>query len=334
MISFNQSPETFFVEEIPAFEGEQGGEHLYVTFRRKNLSTPFVSGELRKILKIREEEIGCAGNKDKLSTSVQTFSLPARLEAKIMKAFSSIGAEVLSASRQPVKLRMGELLGNRFIIFLDHDRDGDIRELNAGLDIMEREGLPNFFGPQRLSDNDSFDAGKRIFLNQAPKGGSRRRRFFVSVFQSRIFNSWLEGRIRAGIYPMPIDGDVLLDPASEREFHFREMSGELAGRLDSLEVHFTGPMIGAKMMFPKGRSLEIEKETVESYGVPFPSILRSRVPGTRRAARIRVSDLRVEELDNSRLALSFSLPKGSYATTLLKQCGVRLLQEEKHSAGK
>ena len=334
MISFNQSPETFFVEEIPVFEEDGGGEHLYVTFRRKGLSTPFLAEELRKILKIREEEIGFAGNKDKLSTSVQTFSLPARLEAKILSAFGSLGAEVLSAFRQPAKLRMGELLGNRFIIFLDHDRDGDTLDLRAGLDILEREGMPNFFGPQRLSDEDSFVAGKRIFLNQAPKGGSRRRRFFVSVFQSRIFNSYLEGRIEAGLYPVPVEGDVLLDPGSEREFHFREMTEELTGKLDSLDVHFTGPMIGARMIIPRGLSLEIDKEAVEKFGVPFASLIRSRVPGTRRAARIRVSGLRMEQLEGSRLALSFSLPKGSYATTLLKHCGVRLLQEEKHSSGK
>jgi len=331
MISLSQSPDTFFVEEIPAFDHSPGGEHLYVTFRRKGLSTPFVAGELRKILKIREEEIGFAGNKDKLSTAVQTFSLPARLEEKVRTAFRSMGAEVLSESRQRVKLRMGELLGNRFIIFLDHDDDGDPDLLRSKLGEIETDGIPNFFGPQRLSDRDSFETGKRIFLNQAPKGGSRRRRFFVSVFQSRIFNSYLERRIAVGLYPMPVEGDVLLDPASEREFHLREMTDEIGQKLNSLDYHFTGPMIGAKMIIPNGRALEMEKETVEEFGIPFGSLIRSRVPGARRAARIRVSEPRMELLEGSRIALSFTLPKGSYATTLLKHCAVRLVQEERHS---
>lgn len=331
MISFSQSPDTFSVEEIQEFDGTSLGEHLYVTFRRRNLSTPFVAGELRKILKIREEEIGFAGNKDKLSTAVQTFSFPARLDGKIRAALASIGAEVLETRLQPRKLRMGELLGNRFIIFLDHDRESDPTELRGKLDVLIKDGVPNFFGPQRLSDSDSFEAGKRMFLNQAPKGGSRRQRFFVSVFQSRIFNSYLEKRIAGGLYPMPVEGDVLIDPASEREFHLREMTDDLEQKLRSLEVHFTGPMIGAKMIIPRGKALEMEKATVEEFGVPFPSLIRSRVPGTRRTARIKVSELRMEPLEDSRIALSFTLPKGSYATTLLKHCGVRLAQEEKHS---
>ena len=330
MITFNQSPETFFVEELQDLEGGRQGEHLYVTFRRKNLSTPFIAGEIRKILKIREEEIGYAGNKDKLSTATQAFSLPARLEEKIPNAFNSIGAEVISSSRQPVKLRMGELLGNRFIIFLDHDDESDFIGLRSKLSAVEKDGVPNFFGPQRLSDEDSFETGKKIFLNQAPKGGSRRRRFFVSVFQSHIFNSFLEKRIAAGLYPTPVEGDVMIDPASDREFHLREMTEEIEKKLFSLDYHFTGPMIGAKMIIPKGIALEMEKAVIEEFGFPFSSLIRSRVPGARRAARIKVTDLRIEQLEGNRIALSFTLPKGSYATTLLKHCGVRLTQEERH----
>jgi tRNA pseudouridine13 synthase len=330
MIEFSQTPETFFVEEIPSFEPESGGEHLYVTFKRKGLSTPFIVESLRRLLKIKEEEIGYAGHKDKLATAVQTFSLPRRLEAKILKAFESLNIEVLAASPNSCKLRMGELLGNRFRIILQYGSRDDFADLNRAIEGIRTRGLANFFGPQRLSDKESFETGRQLFLNQLGKGGTRKRRFFVSIFQSHIFNAYLKKRIDASLYPDPIDGDVLLDPASEREFFFAEMNEELEKRLASLEIHFTGPIIGSKMRLPKGMPLDLEKEAVREFGVPFESIIHARAPGGRRAARIKVDGLQTDTFEDNYIALSFSLPKGSYATTLLKECGIMLTQEEKH----
>jgi tRNA pseudouridine13 synthase len=330
MILFSQNPDTFSVEEISALEPETSGEHLYVTFRRKGLSTPFMAENLRRILKIKEEEIGYAGHKDKLSTAVQTFSLPRRLEEKIIRAFASLGAEIITSYPNTTKLRMGELLGNRFSILLSFEEPGDVDDLQTNLDRVKEIGLANFYGPQRLSDKDSFETGRKIFLNQLPKGGNRRRRFFVSVFQSHIFNFFLNKRIESGLYPGPLPGDLLLDPISDREFFFKEMTADLQKKLSSLEVHFTGPIIGSKMMLPRDKAFDFEKETIIEYGVPFETLIHARVPGARRAARIKVGDLRMDKIDQNRIALSFSLPKGSYATTLLKECGVRLMEEEKH----
>jgi len=327
MAKFIQSPETFFVEEINLFEPSNEGSHLFVTFSRKSMSTFFVANQLKKILKIKETEIGIAGNKDKLSTAIQTFSLPARLETKIIKAFEQIGAEILSCKLHNEKLRMGQILGNRFKVIFEVDSLKECEELNKKLKEIKEKGFPNFFGPQRVSDVNSIEEGKKLFLNKSLKKGDRRNRFTVSVFQSVIFNDYLKARIERNLYPEPIVGDVV---KIGDNFCVLKEKVETSDFIE--KIILTGPIIGSKMVLPFGESLVFEKSIVESFGISYEDIFLARAKGSRRCCVAKPKEIKLETISEKLLKLSFELPKGSYATTLLKHLGVELsLANEKDS---
>ncbi len=317
MIKFKQNSETFFVEEIPEVEIEGKGEHLFVTFKRKNLSTFYIASLLKKILKIDENEIGIAGNKDKLSTAIQTFSLPARLEPKIIKAFKSIGAEILSTKLHTEKLRMGRIAGNKFKVIVEGDSKDDLEKIKCGLKEVEEQGFPNFFGPQRVSDPSSFEEGKKLFLNKSIKKGRRKGRFMVSVFQSVIFNDYLKKRIERGFYPYPINGDVvrIKDKVVVLKDNLLEKNGEII---------ITGPIIGSKMTLPVEESFSVEKEVIESFGISFDEIFLSRAKGSRRDCISRPQETDVKSISEGKYEISFTLKSGSYATTLLKSIGITI----------
>lgn len=318
MAKFIQTPETFFVEEIPLAECCGFGNHLWVTFSRKSMSTFFIASKLKNILKIKETEIGIAGNKDKLATAIQTISLPSRLEPKIFNAFKSIGAEILSAKLHNEKLRMGQIAGNKFKILIDIFSREDYENISEKIDDAQKKGFPNFFGPQRVSDEHSIEEGKKIFLNKSSKNGNRKNRFLVSVFQSAVFNSYLKNRIKKQLYPNPIIGDIV--KIGEK---LVVLSDGLKNRGEwENEAILTGPIIGSKMILPLGDPLTLEKEAVEKYGIQFDEIFLSRARGSRRECCSKPKEIAIKIISEKKVELSFTLQKGSYATTLLKFIGV------------
>jgi tRNA pseudouridine13 synthase len=84
-------------------------------------------------------------------------------------------------------------------------------------------------------------------------------------------------------------------------------------------ISATGPMFGAKMRWPEGSPLEIEREVLGRW-IGDPSVLegvRHAGEGTRRALRMVVRDFALSTRDETVLVVSFTLPKGGYATTVL-----------------
>src|SRR5262249_39744804 len=65
------------------------------------------------------------------------------------------------AARHGNKLRLGHLKGNRFAIRVRDVNPTDVVKLRPMLDVIEKRGLPNFFGEQRFGrrgDNDKLGA--------------------------------------------------------------------------------------------------------------------------------------------------------------------------------
>ncbi len=91
-------------------------------------------------------------------------------------------------------------------------------------------------------------------------------------------------------------------------------------RIDNLQIHPTGPMFGNKMKAPQGEAAAMELEVLEKSGLGpsdfsrFPKLTR----GTRRSLRLVPQQLEVSE-DGSALLVSFSLPAGGYATSVLRE---------------
>jgi tRNA pseudouridine13 synthase len=84
------------------------------------------------------------------------------------------------------------------------------------------------------------------------------------------------------------------------------------------EITYTGPIYGARMRPATGEPGAIESDLLKSFELDLQAFARSRLDGSRRAARLFVDDLAVEA-EGSGLRLRFSLPKGAFATTLLRE---------------
>ncbi len=72
---FVASPETFVVEEIPAYQPSGEGEHTYLWIEKRGLTTPEAERRLGQALRVSARDIGHAGMKDRHATTRQYLSL-------------------------------------------------------------------------------------------------------------------------------------------------------------------------------------------------------------------------------------------------------------------
>jgi tRNA pseudouridine13 synthase len=100
-----------------------------------------------------------------------------------------------------------------------------------------------------------------------------------------------------------------------------EDAAEAQARAERFEISATGPMFGADMRWPNHEALAQEEALLEGSGLPRARLreLRNVAPGTRRVARIRPEDVNIALESSDCLRLDLTLPKGAYATVVLRE---------------
>jgi tRNA pseudouridine13 synthase len=313
-----REPEDFVVEELPAYLPSGQGEHLYVWVEKRGLNTHDAVTRLCERLGASREGAGYAGLKDKYAVTRQWLSFHTTATPSL-EELSSEGVRALEVGRHGNKLRTGHLRGNRFTIRLrDVPSEQDDR-VETVLARLAAQGLPNYYGPQRfgIEGRNLHGAWSWIVAGGRAPGKPFLRKLFVSTLQSALFNAWLAERITAGTFASVLAGDVLRKEDSGGVFTSADATLDQP-RVDSWEISATGPMFGAKMRSAESDALAIEAALLARFGVTQEQLARvSRAgEGTRRPLRARVSEI-AQRREGADLVLSFTLPKGSYATVLI-----------------
>ncbi len=334
---FNPSPRDFSVEEIPLYDFSGEGEHLIVKVRKKNLSTWELTDLLSNHLGIPRRQIGYAGLKDKHALTTQYLSLPASCEERL-EAFAHDGVTILERTRHANRLRIGHLKGNRFRLRFKKVLGVQKEKIDRVTEWIESYGMPNYFGLQRFGvEGNNWQEGQQIVQGKLRMRDRKMREFLVGSYQSKLFNDWLSRRIRIS---------RLLEEFSAAETERLESleEGALAGTKE--QSHFFKILCGDVMMhYPYGRifyaedlSSEAEKFAAADRAptglLPGRKVKRALAParaveaeyddeairetGSRRYAWVFPSDIHRRYVpEKAHYELSFTLPKGSYATVLV-----------------
>ncbi|UQZ90659.1 tRNA pseudouridine(13) synthase TruD [Deltaproteobacteria bacterium Smac51] len=310
------TPEHFVVEEIPLYAPSGDGPHLYLTVRRQGLTTRQMVDELAKAYDVPAASIGYSGLKDKEALTTQTFSLATNMDDQEARG-RSVGAawELLSLSRHRNKLKVGHLLGNRFTIILSGP-NGSISEAKAIAEKLRSEGVLNYFGAQRFGkDGDNMALGLK-FLKSGRKARSWKDKFLLSSLQSFIYNHYLGERVNRGLFPVVMTGDICKKYETGGIFTSENGQAETA-RFRQGELSHTGPIFGAKTKRAEGEAGEFEVSILAGLGLSEEEMAGAG-SGDRRINRLLVPDLSVEEVAEG-FCFSFALPKGAYATSVLRE---------------
>lgn len=322
------SPEDFIVEEISAYPPCGAGDHLFVTFRKRSLTTLQAVRNLAQALGADPRTAGFAGMKDRHAVTTQTASFAVSREGDDVARAERLqldDIEVLSAALHRNKLKTGHLKGNRFTIVLRELDETSLLVVQEGLGRVAARGVPNAYGSQRFGRHGDNAERALAWVEgraRAPRNKKDKRLLF-SALQSQLFNRVLDRRVADGSWRQTLVGDLAHKHDSGGLFQVAEAPEELAEaqrRAAAGEISPTGPMFGAKMRWPTGKPALVEREVLES-AMADPSRLdafKALGAGARRPLRLWVSDLSYQPQAPQRsLTLSFVLPKGGYATTVL-----------------
>ena len=312
------TPEDFEVDEQLPYPLAGDGGHLFVHLEKRGIDTFVAVQRLAALVGMRADDIGVAGLKDRWSVARQWVSIPADTEHEALAQLDDPELTILSATRHPHKLRRGHVRANRFRIRLrDVPEDGLPRALSV-LNALKQRGVPNGFGRQRFGRDGDNAVHGRVRLHH-PKGRrSRLSKLLISSVQSAVFNRVLAMRIAMNHLGTALIGDLMQKHDTGGLFDVTDSTAEQP-RVDAVDISPTGPMFGKRMRSPTGEPARHEVEAFAACGLAETDLPRFG-RGTRRPLRIPCDpEANVCQPEPGVLQLTFALPSGSYATTLLDE---------------
>jgi tRNA pseudouridine13 synthase len=332
-------------------------------------------------LKVSERDVGYACMKDDVGVTRQTISLQGSRPEDAL-SLQLDGITVCSAILHTNKLKPGHLKGNCFKIAIRGVAGTAAAPAAAILEVLQRRGVPNYFGYQRygaqgnshligaallrrdwrkavdclIGEPDAvrdtewrsaiyaYQQGdlveamrclprhcrteRDILQRLAARPGAwekafsaihpRLKKLYLSAFQSYLFDKVVEQRIET--LDRVMEGDLAWKHLNGACFLVESAEAD-ASRAECFEISASGPMFGSRMKQPAGEVLATEQRILEEEGVSCGAFDLGgglRMEGARRPLRVPLGDMAYRAEDDS-LLLEFSLPRGSYATSVLRE---------------
>ena len=312
-------PEDFRVDEIPSVTPDGQGEHLLLHIEKRGSNTDWVAGLLARHAGVPRGDVSYAGLKDRHAVTRQWFSvrLAGRDEPR-WEALEGPDLRVIERARHSRKLRTGALRGNRFDILI-RSLDGDRESLAQRLEAIREGGIPNYFGEQRFGRQGSnLRSAEALFAGRLGRVSRQKRGLYISAARSMLFNCVLAERVSLGNWNRPLDGERLILDGSRSSFVAERVDDEIQRRFFAWDVHTSGPLWGSGTLGPCGEAAAVEEEALAPFAVWREGLERLRLEMERRPLRARAEGLTWTETAEG-LRLGFALPRGSYATAVLRE---------------
>lgn len=310
MYKIKQVPEDFVVRELSTIEAGNTGRYTYFLLKKKGYGTLEAVELLAKKLHIMQKDIGYAGNKDKEAVTEQVCSVIGVSRERLVKVhIKDIEILYLGEGDNPVSL--GDLTGNHFVI--------TVRNITELPKIQKR--FVNYFGEQRFSTRN-VEIGKAIVKKDFRKAvelvvHDKKYARMVSSHLAKFNNDYVGAlrRLPKKLLKLYVHSYQSLVWNKAAEIWSKKSK-------ENREV----PIVG----FATGKDDVVDeilaKEEVRKEDFIIREVPELSAEGTVRelyveAEGLKVGDLEKDELNSGKrkVELSFTLPKGSYATEFVKQ---------------
>lgn len=293
--------EDFRVTELYDFEPSGDGEHLLLWVKKTGANTGWVANQLANYFKLRHFDVSYCGKKDRHAITHQWFScwLPGAKDLDLSDCQIE-GVEIEKQVWHQRKLRRGDHTGNRFILCVRDVAVDNAAGLIDRLESIREQGFPNYFGQQRFGiDNQNLDRALELIadkeMQSRRKLDRKQKDYYLSALRSWMFNQALNDRVAASDWA---DDDALwvygLSPHRD------------------IEIPPVTETFAAAAIF-------IEKMGIKAHSRPkrvIPTQLTWHID--RQLGRQDAFDR--QDQNQIQLTLTFDLPVGAYATTLLQEC--------------
>ena len=315
---FKVLPEDFRVDEELPFEPDGEGEHQYLLIEKIGHNTDWIAGNLAKHAGVKRSMVNYAGRKDRQGITRQWFSvsLPG-LRDPDWQGFESETVKIIRKSRHRRKLRTGALKSNRFDIKL-RMVEGNHNELEKKLNLIAHKGVPNYFGKQRFGKYnrnlhkavDLFEGNFRVPRNK--------RSMYLSAARSWLFNRVLSSRVEQLSWNKYINGDIF-GFHDNNSLIFNGEDESLKSRLKNSEVSVTAPLWGKGRLQSDGECFRLEDNICSFYSILCDGLEKVGMKQERRILSLLPKNMDWVWEGVNTLRLKFNLPKGCFATSVLRE---------------
>ena len=368
MYKIKQIPEDFIVKEINDIKFDDNGTYSYFLLKKRNYNTlraiRIISQKLRiskknsknfsghkksqKDFFVNEKSIGFAGNKDKNAVTEQLISI--KNGNKNIENIGFRDIELKFVGRGNEEVFIGSNKGNEFVITIRNLASKEIKAIENKLG-NNKILMPNFFGPQRFSNNNA-EIGKSIIKKDFKKAiklileansdysGEIKRhlekkpndfvvalkiiplkllKLYIHSYQSFIFNKTLEQYIKKTINTKKLikNNHNIGNIGKNNKKAIDKNIGKI-------------PIIGFGTEIESKETKKIIDNLLEEEKITERDFIIRQIPelsseGSEREAFIKINDFKIIKQDNDELnknkekiIVKFSLPKGCYATVLIE----------------
>jgi len=313
MYKIKQLPQDFIVKEIPNYKLEESGPYSYFWLTKKDHTTMYAVKKIADKLNIPLKHVGFAGTKDKRAVTKQAISIKNIKKDKINNLnLNNIKLEYIGKGSSPISL--GDLKENEFVITV---RNIDTKK------IRHRDIVPNFFGPQRFSKNN-IEIGRALVKRDFKKAVSLIDQIKVQKHLEKFTEDYI-GALRK----LPLKIRKIYIHAYQSDLWNKTAKSYIkAGHHKNIKIPIIG--FGTEINNIKNNDLKdiitdiLKKEEISVRDFIFPAIKEISAEGDKRDLFVIPKNLDIDlqeddiNKDKLKVIVSFSLPKSSYATVVIK----------------
>ena len=318
------APADFYVEEQLGFIPTGSGEHCWLWIEKENLNTVDAAQRLAKFAGVGEREIYYAGLKDKQAITRQWFSLHLLNRPVDWSQWNDPNLRLLTITRHDRKLRRGTHRGNTFVLVL-RDVQGDFVAFESRLKQIVSFGVPNYFGEQRFGrEGRNIDNARRWIGAGMPRKQRDQISILLSSLRSLLFNEVLAARVVANNWNVAQAGEIFMLNGNNSVFA-QATDDVIRERLRSGDIHLTGPLPGrTSRIAPSDDIAVLEAAILQPHADDVKALEKVGMEAERRALRLLVPDLNWERIETNAWRLRFTLPRGCFATSLVRELAVTI----------
>lgn len=311
--------EDFQVDEVLDIPLTGDGEHLWIWVEKRGLNTEEAARRIAKAAGVPLRTVSYAGLKDRQALTRQWFSvqLPGKADPDLSSAENDT-LKILKTARHKRKLQRGAHSANGFTLRLTRFK-GDAAAIDARLQQIVRQGIPNYFGAQRFGHDGGnvVDARAWAARKALPEQRNVRSRL-LSAARSYLFNRVLAARVADGTWQLAQVGDLLAFTDSRSFFPAAEAECS-DPRLAILDLHPTGPQWGEGPSPAAGATFDLEQAIAEEEAELRDWLINAGMNHERRILRLPIGGLSWHYPSLDILQLEFVLPAGCFATALVRE---------------